>query len=219
MYWLLGTPKNVNELRVLKSAVAATNRQQVPIAIIDDEDFTYLDILQRHNFLLKQFRDIEDVRTIHTYPIVLCDIKGVGKHFQSKFEGAHLIGEIRKHYPAKVIIAYTGHQFDASYNRYFAMSDFLLKKDIDSDEWIESLDAAIQTASDPIIRWKRLRNYLLEKDIPLTHLMKLEDDYVTKMSKHEDKFPSGKLLIGLPDDVKDILVDFTKTMLVKAIAG
>jgi hypothetical protein len=175
--------------------------------------------LQRHNFLLKQFRDIEDVRAVHTYPIVLCDIKGVGKHFQSKFEGAHLIAEIRKHYPAKVIIAYTGHQFDASYNRYFAMSDFLLKKDIDSDEWIESLDAAIQTASDPIIRWKRLRNYLLEKDIPLIHLMKLEDDYVCKMSKHEDKFPSGKLLIGLPDDVKDILVDFTKTMLVKAIAG
>ena len=99
------------------------------------------------------------------------------------------------------------------------MSDFLLKKDIDSDEWIESLDAAIQTASDPIIRWKRLRNYLLEKDIPLTHLMKLEDDYVHKMSKHEDKFPSGKLLVGLPEDVKDILLDFTKTMLVKAIAG
>ena len=88
MYWLLGSPKSVNELRVLKSAVAATNRQQVPIAIIDDEDFTYLDILQRHDFLLKQFRDIEDVRAVHTYPIVLCDIKGVGKHFQSKFEGA-----------------------------------------------------------------------------------------------------------------------------------
>ena len=57
----------------LQSDVAATNRQQVQIAIIDDEDFTYLDILQRHNFILKHFRDIEDVRAVHTYPIVLCD--------------------------------------------------------------------------------------------------------------------------------------------------
>ena len=99
------------------------------------------------------------------------------------------------------------------------MSDFLLKKDIDGDQWIENLDAAIQAASDPILRWKRLRNYLLEKDVPLMHLMKLEDNYVQNMLKHEDQFPNGKLLTGLPDEVKEILLNFTKTMLIRAITG
>ena len=219
MFISIGRPKNILELKTIGIPYKGTDRERIPIAVIDDEPFEYLDILRHHDFNIKTFNDITDIKAVHTYAIVLCDIKGIGKAFNSKFEGAHIISEMRKYYPAKIIIAYSGHQFDPSYNKYFQMSDFVLKKDIDSDDWIEKLDEALRIAVDPINQWYRIRDYLLSHEIPLYTLLKLEDEYVKRILNNTSKFPSDKILTSLPQDVKTVLLNFTSSILFKILIG
>lgn len=188
-FLMIGRPKYIGDLRDLQTGYSKTERGVAEIAIVDDEEFPYLEILTRHDFRLKALGDITDIRAVAEYPVILCDIKGVGKHFGSSFEGAHLISEVKKKYPAKVVYAYTGHQIDPSFNKYFRFCDAVVKKDISSDEWVEQLDKAIQLATNPIDQWLRLRTYLLRCDIPLQHLLILEDDYVTKVMERTLTFP------------------------------
>lgn len=200
-----GRPRELTELKTLHKSFQASHRHLVPIAVIDDEPLQYLAILRDHGFTITVFNDISDVKALEAFPIVLCDIKGVGKAFKSKYEGAHVIAEIRKHYPQKILAAYSGQQFDPSYNQFFEQCDFVIKKDVDSDAWIERLDEAIQLAIDPIAQWKRLRTYLLSHDVPLFHLLRLEDDYVTSMLNKSKVFPRRSTLKLLPEDAKGII--------------
>ena len=192
----------------LKAAVTpfqSSQRPHVPIAVIDDERFEYFDILRGHGFNITVYKDVNDVKQLEAYAIILCDIKGVGKHFKSAHEGAHLIQEIRRYYPQKLLYAFTGQQFDASYNKYFAQCDHVIKKDINSDTWVDHLDDAIKCATDPISQWRKLRSYLLSRDVAPEQLMRLEDEYVTSVLANRKFTPRDKLLKTLPEDGEPIV--------------
>ena len=64
------------------------------IAIIDDEDFYYREQLSRLGFNITKYDDIEDLNMLASYDLIISDIKGVDKHFDSEFEGARGGGQI-----------------------------------------------------------------------------------------------------------------------------
>jgi hypothetical protein len=204
MYWLIGTPRTIEDLQVA-AALHAKTRGNASIAIIDDQAFPYLQLLKDHHYNVQKFNDINDVRMVQAYPIILCDIRGVGRALSEKFEGAHLISEIRKHYPHKVIIAYTAQQFDPTYNTYLADADFTEKKDADLERWIFTLDKAIEIASNPVNAWRRIRGQLLKSSLPITTVMKLEDQYVAFVTRKRTSFPDSKFSSHLPDNIKPLL--------------
>lgn len=195
------------------------NREKVKILIIDDEDFSYLDILKQHNFRITHINDLTDIEQTDPYGIILCDIKGVGRHFASKFEGAHVIQEIKKRYPLKVIYGYTGHQFDADYNQFFSMCDDMLKKDIDSDDWVEKLDIAISTCLDPNEQWKKIRNKLISINIPTRTIATIEDDFVRFALGKQNEFPSKYTSSKIPPEIKDILLSIIGNAIFFAIVA
>lgn len=69
------------------------------IAIIDDEDFYYKEQLSRLGFNITKYDDIQDLNMLASYDLIISDIKGVGKYFDSEFEGAFLLSELKKMYP------------------------------------------------------------------------------------------------------------------------
>ena len=187
-------------------------RNKIPIAIIDDEPFAYEALLREHSYNIKLFNDIEDVRSLEAFPIILCDIRGVGKVFESKFEGGHLIQEIRSYYPYKVIYAYSGHQLDPSFNKYFQMADRTLKKDISLEDWVSNLDDALKMIIDPCFLWKRMRKRLFQEGITISEIMKLEDQYVSFVKEKKSEFPYKKYSTNLPDKAKALLSGFSETL-------
>ena len=212
MYLLLGSPKSLQDLKT-KNLVFSTNiRPKIPIAIIDDESFSHEELLKQHGYNIRHFPDIEDVRSIEAFPIVLCDIKGVGKKFKSQFEGGHLIEEIRKYYPHKVIYAYSAYQQDPSYNKYYQMADRTLKKDYGLEDWISNLDDALKMVIDPSFLWTRIRNRLLEEGVSICQTMTLEDQFVSYMTEKRATFPDKRYSTNLSDQIKSILTPFAETI-------
>ena len=212
MYLLIGRPQSILDTKIDAPPFNANIRNRIPIAIIDDENFAYETLLREHSYNIRHFLDIDDVRSLEAFPVILCDIRGVGKVLKSKYEGGHLIHEIRSHYPYKVIYAYSAYQLDPSYNKYFQMADRTLKKDISLEDWISNFDDAVKMVIDPNFLWRRMRKKLFQEDIPICEIMKLEDQFVSFIRMKQPTFPNKKYSTNLPDKVKVLLNDFSETL-------
>ena len=155
MYLQLGTPKKLSDLK-FSTLIESVERRGTRIAVIDDEPFTRAAALRASGFDLIELGDIRSIESVSSYSVIICDIRGVGATFESKFEGAHVISEIRKIFPDKYLIAFTGMTYDATYNDKLAKADVSATKDIDTEAWTQILENGIREVTDPTRRWLRL---------------------------------------------------------------
>lgn len=178
IYFTQYTIEDLTGGELLKKFSATEIRRYIDILVIDDEEFTVGKKLQANNFQISYTKDISNVKDVSAYQIILCDIRGVGIQLDSPFEGAFLIKEIKKSYPTKHVIAYTGSNYDASYNNFLRYADEIVKKGLSAEEWIDILDEEIEKCIDPIFQWKKVRTKLLEQGLSLKNVAKLESEYV-----------------------------------------
>ncbi len=161
-------------------------RSKFKIAVIEDKVFPFLEELRRHDFNITLFEDIDRLTQLSYFPIIVSDIRGVGKKLGSKLEGAHLIEEIYNKYPNCYLIAYSSSRFDPTYNDYLKLCDENKKKSIDVSEWVQTFDKAISCSNDPIYQWEKTRKILLQKGISLDRLSKIQNAYVKAILKKDN---------------------------------
>lgn len=101
-----------------KSQVSKEKRQKdlTQILFIDDEDFSVLKMLKKagwKNIKKKSdVRDLDDV-DVRNADIIFVDIKGVGLSLGFKNQGAGLAAAIKRRYPSKGVVIYSGtHEHD-----------------------------------------------------------------------------------------------------------
>lgn len=206
------------EVTALQDMTVAELRSKVEILVIDDQDFAAEEFLIRNGFRIMHKRDIDNIKDVSEYAVVLCDIRGVGKNLGSAKEGAFVIKEIKAYYPAKQVIGYTGSSYDPVYNEYMNLADAVISKGISIEDWIALVDEQIQKAVDPIYQWKRLRKHLLECGVSTAYVAKLEDKYVTAI-KAKDFKDLVKLAEGTNDKARGLIADFTASVCAKVILG
>lgn len=204
---VLQQPNNMAELR-----------RKIDILIIDDEDFLCEDYLKTNGFQISHKKDIQSIKDVEPYSIIMCDIRGVGKNLGSRKEGAFIIKEIKANYPNKQVIAYTGSSYDAGYNDYINLADKVMSKGTSVDDWILALDAQIENAVNPTYQWKKLRNYFFNKGVSTATVAKLEDKYVRAV-----KEKNFNKLVDLADktggEAQKVISEFVSSVCVKFILG
>jgi len=219
MFIPLGTPLRLSDLGVTTPDIAILKRW-IDIAIIDDEPFLRTAALRTHGFRLTELGgDIKSVEQVAAYPIVICDIRGVGRAFGSPYEGAHVISEIRKSYPDKFLIAYTGYTHDATYSAKLALADASATKDAAIDYWTNVLELGLRSVGDPKQRWIRFRSTLLAKGMELFDVLELEQAFIKSITHRN----SGLLLqrarkFDVSSEVMDLIVKFSSAALAEIIA-
>lgn len=195
-------------------------RKQVDILIIDDDEvFLQESYLQKNGFRITHKTDIDTIKDVSDYEVILCDIRGVGKKLGASKEGAFLIKEIRNNYPNKQIVAYTGSSYDAAYNQYLKYADAVIDKGIPLDDWVALLDKQIENAVDPRNQWDRIRRSLLDSGLDTIAVAQIEDRYVRSIkTKKQEEFRS---YIGKIDNAKarEVLTEFLSSLCVKLLLG
>lgn len=186
MWW----KKEKLDIKVLKSIDISPfgERKQYNIIIIDDHIFPLLDSLRKHGFTISKFNDIEDIDELKGFDIIICDIRGIGQTFQSRYQGAHIVKEIHKRFPNKYLIVYSGSTFSVEYNNYFKLSDKTVKKGTDLSEWVVILDTAIKDFINPYKQWEKTRAFLQENEIDTKTLLKFEQAYIKSILRKDDRF-------------------------------
>lgn len=191
----IGRLDTLNSLKTASLKFRKIERKDVKIALIDDEEFPYLRILQKHKFNIDVFKDASNIEAFGNYDIVLCDIQGVGKELNENYQGAYLLKEIYERFPSIVLMSYTGYATDITFNKYLQYAEYSMRKDAESEEWVEKLDQAITLVSDPENRWVRTRDLLLKRDVSLFELALLEDEFVHRILNGDsfEDFPPKKI--------------------------
>jgi len=217
MFFTLGKPASVQELIRFKSSDLELKSRE-KILIIDDQPFQRHEALQANGFRITKIDDINSVEQVEPYSIIGCDIEGVGKSFGSDYQGAHVISEIRKAYPDKYLIAFTGASHNALYSEMLKAADLRTTKGVDLNSWIQYLEKALNTVGDPRERWFRMRSFLLTGGYDTFTVLQLEQAYI-KSIKNKDAAPlkSERLLKSLPDGLAPLIVKFTATAVVEVI--
>ena len=177
--------RNVNELEdrlVLRSFSQRLidNRSRFQIAVVDDESFGPLDVLRRHNFTIQHLRDVSSIDQLIRYHIVLCDLVGVGLELHPTLQGAQIISEVKKSYPEKVLVAYTGGGHKELIEKSLQFSDYYLPKDAGIEDWCRILDEAIRDLANPATVWRKFRHRLLDAGVTPYQLAQIEDRFVRK---------------------------------------
>ncbi|WGE85327.1 hypothetical protein [Actinobacillus equuli] len=213
-------PKKLYKLSEIKSLnVSITKlRQEVKIAVIDDQKFAPIDNLRRLSFDITYFPDISSLDQIKNYPIVICDIKGIGKEFGAKYEGAFVISEIKKSYPDKYVIAYSTASYGLDIAEFIQKADIVSSKGATVEEWSSILENAIKNISDASARWKKIRWSLLDNGIELSDLLELEQKYILSILNSTNEMDYNNVLSNINNNIIiDIVKDFSSTALVEIL--
>lgn len=199
MYLQIGTPLKLSEID--KTPELAKLKREVTLAVVDDEVFRYVRELQAHDYHVTEMgADISSVRQFEAYSVIACDIRGVAPRFGSRQEGAHLIAEIRKAYPDKYLIAYTGSTFDSTINQKLSAADSAINKDAPFDFWHTELERALVAVGNPRARWLRFRKSLMSEGLDGWDIFSIEQAFIKAVkSGRVDRFDPQKLSKGLSD--------------------
>ncbi|MDR1700944.1 MAG: hypothetical protein LBR68_07110 [Lachnoclostridium sp.] len=203
----VGKVYTIKDLNTPSRKLKPSLRSNVSIVVIDDEEFQFLDELRSSGFNITHYPDIQDIRMLEAFPVIISDIRGVGKAFKSSSEGAFLLRELKKKYPLKVLAAYTGSAYDINLNSYLE-GVHVIKKDIEIDEWCEEIDNLIRITGDPKEIWNKIRDILIREEVPLLSLAKLEHEYVDILLNKDGNFhgfPSSDKKLKLPSDVRGVI--------------
>lgn len=205
-----GTVYKIQDLNVFHKKKLSYSRDKTKVVIIDDEDFVFFEELRRSGFNITQYHDVEDLQTLGEFDVIICDIKGVGKKFNTKSEGAYLLRELKKKYPYKVFAAYTGSSHKLHINEYLDGIS-IIKKDIEVEDWCSEIENLIKKSKDPIYLWGLMREQLFKHGISTLDIARIEHEYTnTILNKKCDfsHFPSKKYEFN--EDLK---------LIIKAIIG
>jgi hypothetical protein len=177
--------------------------------------------LRAHGFKITELGgDIKSVDQVAAYPIVICDIRGVGLAFGSRYEGAHVISEIRKAFPDKYLIAFTGMTYDASYNEKLIAADKSTTKDAPIDLWTQLLESGLRSVGDPRERWIRLRATLLTRGVELYDILLLEQAFIKAISERSaSSFTERAKKLPFSSEVLDLILKFAAVALLQLISA
>jgi hypothetical protein len=199
-------------------------RESVPILVIDDQPFEPAVNLRNNHYQIHTRLDLNRVEEARDFPIVLCDLQGVGSQLHVEMQGAHLIREIKTHYPEKIVIAYSGIAKNVGMARTAQQyADSFLRKDENIDSWIELLDESIAKVSDPIYMWKSFRKRILDSGMTPMELAQLEDAFVNSLwDGRQDVERSVQTRIGsigLQNDLRAVVTGCVSSLIFKALVG
>lgn len=212
--------KKISELNgeiILKEVSITDLKKMAEIIVIDDHEFDYLHDLQKYDFNIRQKNDLADLSDAEVYSIILCDIRGVGKILNSKYDGANLINQLRIKYPNKIIIAYTAEPYEADFEQFLSSADEVIAKGSCSIEsWAALLEKYIKELADPVKQWERTRKKLFEVGVSTVDVAKYESDYVSAIKK--GSFESFKRLYGTKSHLgSSIMMELMTSVLAKMI--
>ena len=205
---IIGKTYTIADLNTSRRALSSIDiKSKIPILIIDDEEFLYKEDLRDEKYNIKCVKAIEDLSAASEYPIVICDVKGVGTQFDAEMGGAYVVRELKKKYPFKQYAVYSGSDYKLE-----LMSNLdgvaTIKKDAPLEMWRGYCDELIRRASDPKENWKTLRDFLLKNDVALTEVLKLESNFVDIYNNRPADmkfFPDERQFHNIGQDIRAII--------------
>lgn len=85
------------------------------------------------------------------------------------------------------------------------ITQIILKKDQEIEDWRDRLDDVIKRLSDPTLIWRRQRDALVQHDVPTLDILKLENAYVRSViERNSHRYEAIARSSEFPKDLRAI---------------
>lgn len=128
-----------------KPIETAELKRRTRIVFIDDEPAdSLLKTIREAGWSVQQLTDIANINeeTVRTADIVFMDYKGVGKALTPSQEGVGLMKHLRRNYPKKHIVFYSGFAGFIPGHEVIGLADSWIQKGADPFEYIDLIEQA-----------------------------------------------------------------------------
>lgn len=185
IYYIPRKLSDLNGETILKEITLANLKRNTEILVIDDDEFVYLDLLRKSEYRIEHRSDIQSLKDVAEFDVILCDVRGVGKFLNSQFEGAYLVKQIKEKYPNKIVISYTANSYDPKFQEYLSYADATVPKGTALEDWDSLLTKMLKELADPVKQWEKARKALLQAGVPTIIVAKYESEYVRAVKSGE----------------------------------
>lgn len=118
-------------------------KKKTKILFVDDEDFARIATLRAAGWNVQQINDVSnyDATEIKSADIIFMDYVGVGKGLSAE-QGIGLLKSIKKRYPEKFLVFYSGHAGFIPGHEVHSIADAWIDKHADAQVYIDQIEAA-----------------------------------------------------------------------------
>ena len=197
-YFITQQISDLNSDIILNETNLSMLKRNTDILVIDDDEFAYSEALKHNEFRMTHRTDIQSLTDVAGYDMILCDIRGVGKIFQSDYEGAYLVKQLKEKYPNKIVVSYTADSYNPKYENYLKYADAIVPKGTTLEDWDALLSQLIRDLANPVKQWKKTRKALFDANVATILVAKYENQFVKAVQK--GNFESIKKLYAQKDD-------------------
>lgn len=215
IYYIPRKLSDLNGEPILREITLSQLKRNTEILVIDDDEFVYLESLKKIEYHIEHRTDIQGLKDVAEYDIILCDIRGVGKLLRSPYEGAYLVKQIKEKYPNKIVISYTANDYDPKFQEYLAYADATIPKGTALEDWDAMLTKMLNELVDPVKQWEKARNALLAAGVSTVMVAQYESQYV-KAVKNGDYKSLKDVYVNSKKPGKDIMISLL-SMIFKAL--
>ena len=209
----------INDLSVTSLlSFSKDTKSYVKILIIDDQSFEYLDEMRNAGYSITSIKDIEAIDMASSYHIIITDVRGVGKALRYKYEGVGLTNALRQRFPHKEYGVYTGNNVDIEMTQLLTHVE-IIPKSLDKDSWDSLLDKLVKRVVDPKVIWEKMRQSMIEDNIPLLDILLLEHKYVFMLNNGQKDFSHffDKTPNTITEDLKTMFLSITANAITKFV--
>ncbi len=159
------------------------------IALVDDEEITYVNRLKQDGYNIADFHDIENIDEFirKKYDVVILDIQGIGKHIAENTEGWGILKYLKTECPNIVVLIFTG--ADWSITKYKAQADLaddFIGKDLEFLDFKSKIDSAIRKAFSYKFHFEIFKQKI-SKEVVNANTLKEIEEIVKRNNNNKDK--------------------------------
>jgi hypothetical protein len=196
-------------------------RKYVRFGVIDDERFQPLENLIYEGYDVAYIGNHCRIEACSPYHCILCDLANVGCDLSQTEQGAAVIREIKRLYPEKYVIVYSG--LDRRHKPLRAaldIADAHLPKSASLELCHTVMDSAVEQVLSPAETWKRVRSRLQDREVPSTDIVRLEQAFVKSVKKGTpEPLKSVIRQSGQNDTVRSVAINLVSSAIWTAMIG
>lgn len=172
-------------IKISKNKAISKLKEQVKILIVDDnKPSDLIDILRERGYKIYYKENISYQIETEPFDIILLDIRGIASVYGSIDEGFGFALDLKKDYPEKVVVSYSGESGRNISERINEIDGFI-SKDTSADIWCSKLNEYIKRYCTVEYQWDAIAKKLKYNGIDDNTISSVKDEFIKSFDGDE----------------------------------
>ncbi|MBE3040170.1 MAG: hypothetical protein IMZ62_15340 [Chloroflexi bacterium] len=170
-------------------------RKRTRILVIDDDENSFpFTILRNEGYAIDHWPRVQALGPLESgqYDIIVLDIQGVAQQYSAD-DGLGILEHIKQANPSQIVVAFSGHSYDLSKNRFWRLADDSLGKPVDATRCKRLIDNLIESKMTPEHYWSAVVDLLQRQGVAPKQIAKIEDKVARALAKKDCQAVSDTL--------------------------